>query len=68
MRIILQRSGFQRESTAYIMEYASDYVRGGTDEPKLLKTILECPNDLVRRDVDEVQYNVPELFITEGEN
>ena len=50
------------------MEYASDYVRGGTDEPKLLKTILECPNDLVRRDVDEVQYNVPELFITEGEN
>lgn len=68
LRIILQRSGFQRESTAYIMDHADDYVRGNADEPKLLRTILECPNDLVRRDADEVQYNVPELFITEGEN
>lgn len=68
LRIILQRSGFQRESTAYIMDHSDDYVRGDADEPKLLRTILECPNDLVRRDADEVQYNVPELFITEGEN
>lgn len=31
------------------------------------KTFLKCPNELVRRDTEEIQYNVPELFIDEGE-
>lgn len=68
LRIILQRSGFKRESTAYIMDHSADYVRGTADDPKLLRTIKDCPNDLVRRDYEEIQYNVPELFVTEGED
>lgn len=68
LRIILQRSGFKRDSTAYIRRNAEKYVRGTIDNPKLLKrALLECPNDLVRRDTEEIQYNVPELFIDEGE-
>lgn len=70
LRIILQRSGFKRESTAYICikKNADKYVRGTPEEPKLLKSILECPNELVRNDAKDIQYNVPELFIEEGEN
>lgn len=68
LRIILQRSGFKRDSTEYIRRNADKYVRGTPDNPKLLKkALLECPNDLVRRDTEEIQYNVPELFIDEGE-
>lgn len=68
LRIILQRSGFKRESTEYIRQNADKYVRGTPDDPKLLKwALLECPNELVRRDTQEIQYNVPELFIDEGE-
>ena len=68
LRIILQRSGFKRDSTEYIRRNADKYVRGTPDNPKLLKwALLECPNELVRRDTQEIQYNVPELFIDEGE-
>lgn len=68
LRIILQRSGFKRDSTEYIRRNADKYVRGTPDNPKLLKkALLECPNELVRRDTEEIQYNVPELFIDEGE-
>lgn len=39
-----------------------------SNNSKLLKrALLECPNELVRRDTEEIQYNVPELFIDEGE-
>lgn len=68
LRIILQRSGFKRESTEHIRRNADKYVRGTPDTPKLLKkALLECPNELVKRDTEEIQYNVPELFIDEGE-
>lgn len=68
LRIILQQSGFKRESTEYIRRNTITYVRGAPDNPKLLKkAILECPNEMVRRDAEEIQYNVPELFVDGGE-
>ncbi len=68
LRIILQRSGFKRDSTEYIRRNADKYVRGTSDNPKLRrKALLECPNELVKRDTEEIQYNLPELFIDEGE-
>lgn len=68
LRIILQRSGFKRETTEYIRRNADKYVRGTPDNPQLLKKdLLECSNELVRRDVEVIQYNVPELFIEKGE-
>lgn len=69
LRIILQQSGFKRESTDYIRRNADRYVRGTSENPKLLKkAILECPNELVKHDAEEIQYNVPEIFIDEGES
>lgn len=68
LRIILQRSGFKRDSTEYIRRNSDKYVSGTPDNPKLLKkALLECPNELVKRDTEEIQYNVPELFLNEGE-
>lgn len=64
LRIILQRSGFHRESTEYIRKNIAKFVVGTPDEPKLLKNeLLNCSNELVQHDVNEIQYNVPELFI-----
>jgi hypothetical protein len=50
------------------MRNANKYVRGTPDNPKLLKeALLECSNELVKRDTEEIQCNVPELFIDGGE-
>jgi hypothetical protein len=39
-----------------------------TKKPKYTKkTLLEYLNELMRRNTEEIQYNVPELFIDEGE-
>lgn len=69
LRIILQRSGYKRESTEYIRRNADKYVKDpDSDNPKLYKSLLlECPHELTKRDTEEIQYNVPELFIEEGE-
>ncbi len=68
LRLILQHSGFKWDSTGYIRRNADKYVRGTPDNPKLLKkALLECPNEMMKRDTKEIQYNVPELFIDEGE-
>ena len=68
LRIILQRSGFLRDSTEYIQRHATDYVRGTAENPKLMKqALLRSPNELVRNDTKEIQYNVPEIFIDEGD-
>ena len=70
LRIILQRSGYKRESTEYIRRNADKYVRDpDSDDPKLYKQLLlNCPHELTKRDTEEIQYNVPELFIEEGDN
>lgn len=68
IRIILQRSGYKRESAYYIRQHADKYIRRPADNPKLLlKALLESPNELLRIDTEEIQYSVPELFIGNGE-
>ena len=64
LRIILQRSGYKRDSTEYIRRNAERFVKGTADNPKLiLDELMHCSNELVKRDTKEIQYNVPELFI-----
>ena len=38
------------------------------DTKKLKKTLLEYPNELMRRNTKEIQYTVPELFIQIAKN
>lgn len=62
LRITLQRSGFSREASSYIRKNASEYIIWENDEPKLKLSILECKNDMVKHEAEEIRYNVPELF------
>ena len=63
LRITLQRSGFSREASSYIRQNASEYIIWADDEPKVKLTILECKNDMVKHEAEEIRYNVPELFV-----
>lgn len=63
LRITLQRSGFSREASSYIRQNASEYIIWVNDEPKVKLSILECKNDMVKHEAEEIRYNVPELFV-----
>ena len=63
LRITLQRSGFSREASSYIRQNASEYIIWVDDEPKVKLSILECKNDMVKHEAEEIRYNVPELFV-----
>lgn len=62
LRITLQRSGFSREASSYIRKNASEYIIWENDEPKVKLSILECKNDMIKHEAEEIRYNVPELF------
>lgn len=63
LRITLQRCGFTREASHYIRSHTLEYVVYDGNEPRLKKTILDCPDDITQKDARKIQYNVPELFI-----
>lgn len=49
-------------------DYTWTITEGRIEFPKQLKkALLVYPNELLKRDTEEIQYNVPELFIDEGE-
>ena len=62
LRITLQRNGFSRDASNYIRQNAGEYIIWENGEPKLKKSIFECNNDSVLHDIEEIRYNVPELF------
>ena len=63
LTIFLQRNGFSRETAAYIKTHRKDYVVRADNGIRLKNTILTCGSPSVRREVAEIKYNVPELFI-----
>ena len=64
LSIMLQRNGFSRETSTYIRQHRADYViEMPTQEIKLRKSIINCPSASVRREVADMQYNLPDLFI-----
>lgn len=64
LTITLQRSGFSRETSTYIKQHRSQYVVNmPSGDIKLKRSLVECGNISVSREVAEIQYNIPELFI-----
>lgn len=65
LTIFLQRVGFSRESATYltIPKNQSRYVVKVDGEYRLMNTVKECGNASVEFDSEEVQFNMPELFI-----
>lgn len=63
LTILLQKSGFTRETSTYIRNHRDEYVIEIDGKPRLLKKILTSPNENVRRESEEIIFNAPELFI-----
>lgn len=63
LTILLQRNGFSRETSTYIKQNQSKYVEITASGPKLKLSLLECPKESVRSEVQDIQYNIPEIFI-----
>jgi hypothetical protein len=63
LTIFLQRNGFSREVSTYIKQHQDKYVTTTSDGIKLRLEILQCPNEAVKLEVTDIQYNMPEIFI-----
>lgn len=61
--IFFQRNGFTRETADYIREHKDKYVCELPNAIKLKKSLLNCEKESVKAEVQDIQYNVPELFV-----
>ncbi|AQW61915.1 helicase [Dehalococcoides mccartyi] len=62
--IQLQRNGFSREASTYIRTHRSDYVVEDTNQQiKLRRSLLQCSNSSVKKEAEDIQYNVPGIFV-----
>lgn len=63
LTILLQRSGFSRESARYIKEHHEYVIRdGNTGQLKLSPALARCGNTDVRNEVIYIRQNSPEIF------
>lgn len=64
LTIFLQRNGFSRETATYIRTHRHEYVVQSSDgRVKIRNALLQCHSPSVRREVGEIKYNAPALFI-----
>ena len=63
--IQLQRYGFSRESATYIRDNQDDYIKVQKDGTIRIRwpEIQKCTNSEVQRELPDVHFNTPELFI-----
>ncbi|WP_368488086.1 DEAD/DEAH box helicase [Clostridium sp. BJN0013] len=61
--INIQKHGFSRESSLYILNHGKDYIAQTEPELKLKKSLLECSNEGVKKDAAIIKYNIPDLFV-----
>ena len=63
LTILLQRSGFSRETSTYIRQHRREYVVMAEDGGvKLRRTLLQSRNLGAARESADIQYNMPEIF------
>jgi len=63
LTILLQRNGFSREASTYIKSHQSDYIVLKDGDYKIKSDLLSCQSKSVRREAEEIKYNIPELFM-----
>ena len=61
--INIQKHGFSRESALYILKHERDYIVQSEPELKLKKSLLQSPNEGVKKDTLIIMYNIPNLFV-----
>lgn len=62
LTIMLQRNGFTRETATYIKQHR-EYLADVDGETKIYTTILNCDKGSVVKEIKEVMYNIPDLFV-----
>lgn len=62
LTILLQRNGFSREASTYIKTHR-EYVTQKEGTYVLKNSLLTCQSKSVQREVKEVKYNIPDLFV-----
>ena len=63
LTIFFQRNGLTRDTAEYIREHKDKYVEKQNNTYKLKKSLLECGKKSVEEELQDIMYNVPELFI-----
>lgn len=64
LSIMLQRNGFSRETSTYIKKNRNEYVVETIDgDIKLRNSLADCGNVSVQKEVEDIKYNIPELFV-----
>lgn len=63
--IFLQQNGFSREASIFIQAPSnySKYVTDVDGEKKIRRSILQCGNIGVETEAQDIQFNIPELFV-----
>lgn len=63
LTIFFQRNGFNRDTADYIRQHKDQYTVHTPLGIKLKKSILNCGKESVMSELQNLQYNVPELFL-----
>ena len=65
LTIFLQQMGYSREASTYIEQPANrnKYLDESGEEIRIRKSILQCGNIGVETESEDIQFNMPELFI-----
>lgn len=65
LTIFLQQMGYSREASTYIEQLANriKYLDESGNEIRIRKSILQCGNIGVETESEDIQFNMPELFI-----
>lgn len=63
--IYLQQNGFSREASLFILDpkNARKYVVETTEGKKIRRSILQCGNMGIETEAQDIQFNIPELFV-----
>lgn len=62
LTIMLQRNGFTRETATYLKQHR-EFLIDVSGEIKILTTIVDVAKTSVVKEIREVMYNIPDLFI-----
>lgn len=62
LTIFLQRNGLTRDTSDYIRRH-HEYIEIINGEYRLKKSVLNCSKTSVKDELNEIQFNIPELFI-----
>lgn len=62
LTILLQRSGYSREAASFIRNHQDEYIVYDNGIPLLRRILLNCSNEGVRAETEDVIYNMPDLF------